>query len=203
MDNLIPIQLCYTIFDDIKKMNNIIEYTTLSKKYLSMVELSHFTSEKKKIIYNLYYFAYLNFNLIKDKDKYIQSMIDKCFELIRDNEMYELICFILYFTPFENLKPEEKEKYKYALKKYKELNKPKDNDFKFKEYEVFEYLSYDIEKFLIDVDYFPTNERIKEIFYLFVKYENIIKKDSILKDIFSKVYNKTRNDLIRYCYLSI
>jgi hypothetical protein len=203
MDNLIPIQLCYTIFDDIKKMNNIIEYTTLSKKYLSMVELSHSTSEKKKIIYNLYYFAYLNINLIKDKDKYIQSMIDKCFELIRDNQMYELMCFILYLTPFENLKPEEKEQYKIALKEYEKLNKPNDNDFKFKEYEVFEYLSYDIEKFCKDVDYFPTNERIKEIYNLFIKYEKIIKKDTTLKQILGKVYNKTQNNLIRYCYLSV
>jgi hypothetical protein len=130
-------------------------------------------------------------------------MIDKCFELIRDNQMYELMCFILYLTPFENLKPEEKELYKIALKEYEKLNKPNDNDFKFKEYEVFEYLSYDIEKFCKDVDYFPTNERIKEIYNLFIKYEKIIKKDTTLKQILGKVYNKTQNNLIRYCYLSV
>jgi hypothetical protein len=193
------IEPTYEIFSDIKKMDGILDYTALSKAYMAKMEYVN-KNEKMKIVYNLFYFAYLNLDLIKERSTYIDTMVNKIFELFADG-MYELVCFVLYFTTFDKLTFEQKQQYNVALKKYQEKKSPKDNNFKFKEYEIFEYLSYDVEKFLIDVEYFPNNERIKEIFNLFVKYEKIIKKDTVLKESFKKAYDKTRNNLIRYCYL--
>lgn len=203
-DNLFeikPIEPVYEIFEDIKKMDVLLDYTALTKKYMSQMERVN-KNEKKKIVYNLFYFAYLNFDLISDRTKYIETMINKIFELFND-DMYELAYFVLYFTTYDKLTPEQKEQYKTAIKKYEGINQPKDNDFKFKEYEIFEYLSYDIEKFLESIEYFPTNERCKEIFSLFVKNKKIIKKDTTLREVFKKTYHNTQNNLIRYCYLCL
>lgn len=199
---LIPIEPVYEIFDDIKKIDDISVYTIFARKYMDKLEKTYIVKEKKKILYNLIYFAYLNIDMFTDNNKYIKSIIEKIFELMKQN-MNELICFILYFTSYNMLTPEQQIEYKVELKKYEENNTPKDNGFEFKDYEIFEYLSYDIEKFLQEIDYFPTNERIKEIFQLFVKYEKIIKKDKKLKEVFEKTYHKTQNNLVRYCYNSV
>jgi hypothetical protein len=195
------IEPLYEIFDDIKKINNVREYINIAKKYLA----ENIEYQDRKTCYNLFYFTYLNMDLLNNKyNKLLDTMVERIYTFMTYNDFYELVVFLPHIISYDKLTDEQKMKYKTYLEKYNKNKKPIECNFKFKEkYEQYGDLICDVQNFFHSVNYYPTEEKIKEIFTLFLNNKDIIKKNGSFKKDFEKVYHKTNNNLIRYCYLEL
>jgi hypothetical protein len=199
MEKIIP---KFNLKSIVKIYNDKTECIDAIKELLTENENTIGRENKIYVTYNCIYLCYLNINFLKIHDKFMRVFRDKIFDFLENDDIVEFVEFVPYIVKIEELNSYEKDLYdKYTIK----FNTKYMIGYQFKEeYNTCIELYIDLRQYLSNTRGYLPNDRIADIFNLFVKYEKMLEKNEDIKKLLKDAYLKSSNNTkLKYCYLSI